>query len=278
MSAWELIITGCGVSHGNPPWGDPARWSTDPRDHRRRFGAVLRGPAGQVLLIDVGPDLMHQMRDPYKDWDGIRYPARCITRCDGVFITHDHADHTHGINDLRHLNRLMGGRSIALHGDAGHLAEIERMFPYCFGKCQEAYFQGLPGLVSSPLQDGTPTVIAGLPVTTVAMSHGPAGRVTGYRFGDCAFLTDLKELPAAADAVLAGIDLLVLDMLRDEPHPTHLCWAEAQAVIARLRPRRTVLIHMGHEAVYSDWERRLPASVTMAVDGMILPVMAHGVT
>lgn len=272
MPIWELLITGCGVSHGNPPWGEPARWSTDVRDRRRRFGAVLRGPAGQVLLIDAGPDLMHQMRDPDLTWDGISYPKHCITRCDGVLITHDHADHSHGINDLRHLNRLMGGRSIPLHGHVEHLRELERMFSYCFGAREAAYYLGLPGLVSTPMEDGRTVTLAGLPVTAFAMSHGPAGRTTGFRFGDCGFLTDLKKLPAEADRVLAGIELLVLDMLREEPHPTHLCWDEACAIIARLKPKRTVLIHMGHEVRYADWLARLPPDVVMAVDGMRMEI------
>src|SRR3954466_15505408 len=105
MPAWELIITGCGTSHGNPPWGLPGAWSEDPRDRRRRSGALLRGPRGQVLLIDAGPDLMYQLRDPDLTWDGVTYPTGSVVRCDGVLLTHDHADHVNGLNDLRHLNR-----------------------------------------------------------------------------------------------------------------------------------------------------------------------------
>jgi phosphoribosyl 1,2-cyclic phosphate phosphodiesterase len=192
-----------------------------------------------------------------------------------VLLTHDHADHSHGINDLRHLNRLMGGRSIAIHGHADHLRELRRMFPYCFGSGIEAYAQCLPGLVGSPLQDDETVVIAGLPVTPFALSHGLGGRTTGFRFGDGAFLTDLKELPDSAYRHLSGLGLLVLDMLRDEPHPTHLCWDEAAAIIARLQPRRTVLVHMGHEVRYAEWEQRLPPGVVMAVDGMRCEVVVN---
>jgi len=266
-STWEFIITGCGTSHGNPMWGMPAWWSDDPRDRRRRSGAVLRGPAGQVVLLDCGPDLAHQMTDPYRDWDGLSYPKRCITRCDGVLLTHDHADHCHGINDLRHLNRLMRADGIPIYGQRDHLDAVMTMFPYCFGAGVDTYAMSKPQLRAIAVADGIPFQVAGLPVTAFAMNHGPAGRTTGFRCGPLAYLTDFKMLPAAADALLQGLDLLALDMLRAEPHPTHLNWDEAQAVIARLRPRRTVLIHMGAEVRFEAWAGLLPAGVEMAVDG-----------
>lgn len=267
MPAWEFVITGCGTSHGNPQWGVPGQWSEDPRDRRRRSGALLRGPAGEVILFDCGPDLAHQLTDPYRDWDGRSYPARCVTRCDAVLLTHDHADHCHGLNDLRHLNRLMRSDGIPLYGNAEHLAAVQAMFPYCFGAGQDFYQQSRPGLQAVAVADGAPFTVAGLDVVAVAMDHGPAGRTTGFRCGPLAYLTDLKVLPTTADTHLRGLDLLVLSMLREELHPTHQGWAEAQAVIARLRPRRTVLVHMGPEVRYAEWTARLPADVAMAYDG-----------
>ena len=274
MPSWEFTITGCGTSHGNPMWGVPDWWSEDPRDRRRRSGAFLRGPAGQVILFDCGPDLAHQMTDPYRSWDGIRYPERCLVRCDGVLLTHDHADHCHGINDLRHLNRLMRGDGINLYGDEEHLAEVQSMFPYCFGGGVDTYNMSKPALRTVALTDHSETVIAGLPVTPFAMSHGPAGRTTGFRCGDMAYCTDIKDLPVAADAGLCDLDLLAVGVLRDELHPTHQNWDEAFALISRLRPRRTVLMHMGPEVRYADWERRLPDGVALAVDGWTTMVSA----
>ena len=264
---WTLVITGCGTSHGNPPWGYPHFWSEDPKDIRRRAGALLRGPQGQVVLIDAGPDLQHQMRDPDRTWDGRSYPSHCITRCDAVLLTHDHADHSHGINDLRHLNRLMGGQSIPMYGAAEHLTAVVSMFPFCFGQREEFYHMGSPSLTTVPMVDSIQYGVAGLPVIPFYMSHGPAGRTTGFRCGGLAWLTDLKELPVSAEAYLQNIDLLVLDMLREQEHSTHLNWNEAQAIIARLRPRRTVLTHMGYEVHYRDWQARLPTGVEMAYDG-----------
>lgn len=272
VPAWEIIITGCGTSHGNPVWGEPELWSTDPRDARRRSGAIVRGPDGQVVLIDVGPDLLHQLRDPFRTWDGVHYPSDCVTRCDAVLLTHEHADHSHGINDLRHLNRLMRRatgqvHSMPIFGHGDHLVKLTTSFPFCFSGGEEIYSLGSPALLAVPLADTVLTVVAGLPVTAFGMSHGPAGRSTGFRLGSMAYLTDLKELPYSAEVLLQDLDLLVLDMLREKPHPTHLCWAEAQAIIARLRPRRTVLTHMGHEVRFAEWCSRLPPGVEMAVDG-----------
>lgn len=274
MSGWEIIITGCGTSHGSPPWGLPEFWSEDPRDLRRRSGAVLLGPQGQVVLIDAGPDLAHQLRDPDRTWNGRSYPARCITRVDAVLLTHDHADHAHGLNDLRHINRLMGLATIPIYGNTEHLEFVQNAFPFCFGFGEQAYQGYRPALRAVALVDDEPVAIAGLDVTPFAMSHGAAGRTTGFRCGNLGYLTDLKELPPAADGLLQGLDVLVLDMLREHPHETHLCWSEAQAIIARLRPKRTVLTHMGYEVRWAQWEHRLPAHVVMAWDGLRLPFSA----
>lgn len=277
MAAWSITITGCGTSHGNPLWGLPEGWSTDARDRRRRSGALLRDAAGTVVLIDTGPDLMHQLRDPYADWDGLSYPARAVERCDAVLLTHTHADHSHGLNELRHLNRLMrrttGRRDpIPILGHPEHLAELTAMFPYCFGDGTAGGYQhGAPALTTRPLQDGVVIDVAGLAVRPLALSHGPAGRTTGFRIGRMAYLTDLKSCPEEAIAHLQGLDLLVLDMLREEPHPTHFCWAEAEALRQRLQPRQTVLTHLGPEVRYAEWCDRLPPGVVLAVDGWTAP-------
>jgi phosphoribosyl 1,2-cyclic phosphate phosphodiesterase len=268
MGEWRIVITGCGTSHGNPPWGRPELWSDDPRDHRRRSGAMLLGPQGQVILIDTGPDLMHQLRDPYKDWDGLSYPQRCITRCDAVLLTHDHADHSHGLNELRHLNRLMDGAGITIYGHEGHLYEVSRMYPYCFASGEQAYDLATPLLRTEHVPDHRSFDISDLPVTFFEMSHGPFyGRVSGLRLGRMAYCTDCKFIPEASFAFLQDLDLLVLDMLRERDHVSHFSWDEAWAVIQRLRPRRTVLVHMGHEVRYGDWVERLPEGVEMGYDG-----------
>jgi phosphoribosyl 1,2-cyclic phosphate phosphodiesterase len=267
MASWEFTITGCGTSHGNPMWGVPDWWSCDPRDRRRRSGAFLRGPDGQIVLFDCGPDLAHQMTDPYRDWDGLSYPARCITRCDAVLLTHEHADHCHGLNELRHLQRLMRGADIPIYGWEPHLDSVRAMFPYCFGAGIDTYRMSKPTLRTAELADNQSHAIARLPVTPFAMSHGSAGRTTGFRCGTMAYCTDMKELPTSCDPMLADLELLVLGVLRDELHPTHQNWEEAMAVLARLKPRRCVFTHLGPEVRYADWQARLPPGVELAVDG-----------
>lgn len=272
---WRIIITGCGTSHGNPPWGIPRFWSDDPKDLRRRSGAVLLGPEREVLLIDCGPDLMHQLRDPDRTWDGRSYPQRSIDRCDGVLLTHDHADHSHGLNDLRHVNRLMQGvgdrHGIAIHGHRVHLDALHQMFPYCFSGGPGYYPMSNPALSTVPLEHGVPFTVAGLPILPFALDHGPAGLVTGFRCGDLAYLTDLKSMPPGTEEMLRGVDILVLSMLREQLHETHHNWQEAQDVIRRIAPRRTVLTHMGYEVRWAEWQAKLPPGVAMAWDGWESP-------
>lgn len=268
MADWRIVITGCGTSHGNPPWGYREHWSEDPRDHRRRSGALLLGPEGEVILIDTGPDLMHQLRDPYKDWDGRSYPERCITRCNAVLLTHDHADHAHGLNELRHLNRLMRGEGITIYGQENHLYEVTRMYPYCFASGDaDVYQMATPVLRTEHVEDHRTVDVAGLPVTLFDMSHGPYGRVSGLRLGRAAYCTDCKFIPDESFAFLDDLDLLVLDMLREQSHISHFNWEEAEQVIERVRPKRTVLVHMGHEVRYAEWAKRLPEGVEMGYDG-----------
>jgi phosphoribosyl 1,2-cyclic phosphate phosphodiesterase len=161
----------------------------------------------------------------------------------------------------------MNGASIPVLGHQPHLDALQSMFPYCFGRADDIYRLGSPSLTARAVAFGQAVPIAGVAVLPIALDHGPGGQTTGFRCGGMAYLTDLKSLPSASRAMLRGLDLLALDMLREEPHPTHLCWAEAEEVIADLKPRRTVLTHLGHEVRYAQWRDRLPPTIELAHDG-----------
>ena len=264
---WNLVITGCGTSHGNPAWGYPEHWSTDPKDNRRRAGGLIQGPDGQVILIDCGPDFMHQMRNPWCDWDGLSYPTRCITRCDGLLLTHAHADHSHGLNDLRHLNRLMG-KDITVYGLEAHLNELRETFSYSFGATNAYYSVGNPLLRSHPLPEGEAIEVAGLEVTPWLVDHGPAGMIYAYKLGkNVGYITDAKRVPAPTRDAMRHLDLLVVNMLQEKEHVTHMNWQECRELLDDLQPKRAVLTHMGYSVRWADWQERLPDHVDMAYDG-----------
>ena len=265
---WQLVITGCGTSHGNPIIGLPDRWSDDPRDQRRRTAAILqRGE--QSILIDCGPDLLAQLRDPYCSWDGLSYPQYAITSTMAVLMTHEHADHSHGINDLRLLNRLQK-KTVPIYADHVHADKLLTQFAYCFAG--DATGAWRPGLEARPFSVGDQLLIDGWPIQTMPLQHGPAGPVTGFRFGDLAYLTDVKTILPDAWQYLDGLDTLVLGVLREEPHATHMHVAEALEVVQRLRPRRCVFTHLGLEVRYADLASRLPVGVEPAFDGLALPI------
>lgn len=267
-SEWQMVITGCGTSHGNPVFGLPDRWSTDPRDQRRRTAAILRRGT-ESILIDCGPDLLAQLRDPYCTWDGMQYPQYAVTSTLGVLMTHEHADHSHGINDLRLLNRLQK-KPVPVHADQEHLDLLMRQFEYCFAGDDTGAWR--PGLVGHAFRVGDRLTIDGWPIQTVPLQHGPAGPVTGFRFGDLAYLTDVKTVLTGAWQHLEDLDTLVLGVLREEPHATHLSVSEALEVVQRLRPRRTVFTHLGLEVRYADLAAKLPVGIEPAFDGLTLPV------
>lgn len=254
MSADSLTLTilGSGTSTGVPVPGCRCSvcLSEAAENRRTRCSALLRW-SGRSILIDTATDFRQQaLREG-------------LDRIDAVLFSHTHADHLHGIDDLRTLTRR--GEAIPVYGSAEAVATIRHVFAYIFTDESEAGFR--PRLALQAV-DG-PFPLFGRDVVPVPLQHGP-GRALGYRIGGLAYLTDCSAVPETSLPLLAGVELLVLDALRFTAHPSHLTVAEALAVAQRVGARRTVLTHLGHEIDYPLHAPGLPAGVEFAYDGLTL--------
>ena len=256
----RLTLLGTGTSFGVPQIGCRCRTctSSDPRDRRTRTAALIE-TRGKRLLIDTPPELRLQL------------VAAGADRVDAVLYTHAHADHVHGIDDLRALS-VRQGAALSAYGPAATMTELAAKFPYIFDPAILAQpGTSKPELTAHVLEPGRTVSVAGVPVLPLALPHGEQG-VFGYRVGQVAYLTDVKAIPDAVAAQLAGLEVLVLNALLPQPHPLHLSIPEAVAAARRIGARRTFLTHLTHDATHADLAARLPASVAPAYDGLVIEV------
>jgi phosphoribosyl 1,2-cyclic phosphate phosphodiesterase len=256
----RLTLLGTGTSFGVPQIGCRCRTctSSDPRDRRTRTAALLE-TRGKRLLIDTPPELRLQL------------VAAGVDRVDAVLYTHAHADHVHGIDDLRALS-VRQGAALSAYGPARAMAELAVKFPYIFDPAiLPQPGTNKPELAAHVLEPGRTVSIAGVPVLPLALPHGEHG-VFGYRVGPVAYLTDVKAIPDAAAEQLAGLEVLVLNALLPQPHPLHLSIPEAVAAALRIGARQTLLTHLTHDATHADLAARLPAGVAPAYDGLVIEV------
>ncbi|HZK89002.1 MAG TPA: MBL fold metallo-hydrolase [Stellaceae bacterium] len=251
----KVTMLGCGPSTGvpaiGPDWGD-----CDPGDarNRRRRASILIECRGQTILIDTSPDLREQLLD-----------AR-VRRLDAVILTHAHADHLHGIDDLRSINRLMG-RAIPLYANAATLAELRIRFGYVFDPVPADGYVYKPHVEPHPI-DG-PFSAAGIDIVPFVQDHG-FSKTLGFRIGALGYSTDVVELDDLAFAALAGIELWIVDCLKPTPHPTHSHIEKTLAWVERVKPRRAVLTHMDRQLDYARLAARLPPGVEPGHDGLVI--------
>ena len=250
----RVTVLGCGASTGVPAIG-PNWGRCDPGDlrNRRRRVSVLVEIGATVILIDTSPDLREQLLDAG------------VARIDAVLMTHAHADHLHGIDDLRSVNRLMQS-AIPLYADRRTLDEIDRRFGYVLRPVEEPGRYYKPTLV--PHEITGPFEIRGIPIVPFVQDHGFITTL-GLRIGGFAYSTDVTELDADAFAALAGVELWIVDCLRREPHPTHSHLAKTLSWIARVGPRRAVLTHMDQSLDYRELSGALPSGVEPGQDGLV---------
>jgi phosphoribosyl 1,2-cyclic phosphate phosphodiesterase len=257
----RFTILGCGASTGIPRidgnWGacDPA----NPKNRRRRCALLVERYAGEkrtAVLVDTGPDLREQILD-------------CgIDLLNAVLYTHDHADHTHGIDDLRIL-AYRNRRRVDLYFDEATGAILQRRFDYCFATPEGSVYPPIvkahtirPGETVSI--DGAGGPIAALPFL---QRHGDVDSL-GFRFGGLAYSSDIHDLPEESLPLLENLDVWIVDALRYTRHPSHFSVEEALDWIARLRPKRAILTHLNIDLDYETLRAELPDGVEPAYDGM----------
>lgn len=252
----ELTFLGSGTSQGIPMIACRCGVckSTDPRDRRNRSSVAIRlparpGEASKVILIDVTPE----------------FRLSCIRegldRVDAVLLTHAHADHIMGMDDLRRFNDLLK-RQIPCYASEPWLTLARR----CFSYADHEYRQdGWPAIGFGVID--RPREVCGVTVVPVPLEHG-SHMVLGYRIGKLAYCTDCSGIPDSSLALLADLDVLVLDGLRYSPHFAHFNIPQALETIGRLKPRRALLTHIAHEVLHAQASARLPAGVELAYDGL----------
>ena len=273
----RVTLLGTGTSHGVPSIACDCAvcHSTDPRDRRLRPSILLdlgersRGgtasdasaaaspiaSAVRYVLVDAGTDLRTQAL------------TNNVRRVDAILFTHSHADHVMGLDDVRRFN-MVQQTAIGCYADRCTLTDLRRMFSYVFDR-QERVGGGVPQL--SLFEIGGVFSIGGVEVVPIPLLHG-SRPILGYRIGTFAYLTDCNHIPDRSWPLLEGVGTLVLDALRDRPHPTHFSVSEALQVVDRLRPERTYFTHVCHDLPHAATCARLPAGVELAYDGLILEI------
>jgi phosphoribosyl 1,2-cyclic phosphate phosphodiesterase len=256
----SILVLGSGTSTGIPTIGCPCKvcHSDDPRDKRLRPSVLIRLDSHRVL-IDTTPDFRYQAL------------RAGIDRLDAILYTHSHADHILGLDDVRPFNFMQKGE-IPIYASPEALAVIERTFLYVFDRSPSQ--SSRPRLSPRPFHD-EPIPICGLDFLPIKLAHGK-GVVYGFRFGDCAYLTDHSDIPEESMEKLKDLDVLFLDALRYKPHPTHSTVDQSLKTVEALAPRRAFFTHISHDLPHAVVESRLPPHVRIAYDGLEIPIGRAG--
>lgn len=254
----ELVFLGTGTSVGVPVLGckcDVCKGGK-PRNQRTRSSVLFRLPAGN-LLVDTSPELRLQLL------------RQGIDRVDAVVYTHEHADHLHGMDDLR-LFPFQLGHPVPIYCEEKVETRIRRIFDYAFSELPETHPGSVPRLELRRIGNDAFEVL-GQQVQPIPLRHGVKFNVLGFRIGSLAYCTDMTEVYPSGLPHLEGLDVLIVGALRAAPHPTHMSIDEAIALIDRLKPKQAYLTHTSHELDYDLANENLPPHIRMAYDGLRIP-------
>lgn len=251
----EAIVLGSGTSNGVPTLGVtyPPEYLANPKNHRMRPSILLLGPTGN-LLVDCSPELR------------IQVTREGITNIEAVLITHTHADHVMGMDDLRSIT-LRTKKDIPIYTLPRYQDDIRRIFPYAFAD--------FPPEIEVPrfdLRDVPDTLeVGGMQIDIFQVWHGKTP-VLALRTGNFAYVTDVSEIPPEARAHLDGLDTLILDAVRLKPHPNHFHLEKAIEVAQEIGAKKTYFTHLSHDYDHDKTNSELPAGIELAYDRLRIPI------
>jgi len=253
----KVTLLGCGPSGGVPLVGCQCSVCQSEQPYNKRLRASIFIETEQArLLIDSSPDLRQQML------------ANGLTQADALLYTHGHADHTHGVDDLRAINYHRNA-PLPIYGTAEFIEEFQMRFSYAFGTKPPWAGWTRPNLLPNVIEEYGEISINGLCVSHFLQCHGK-GKSLGYRIGNFAYSTDVDNFPEQSLQLLESLDVWVVDCLRTQPAPTHAHLERSLAWIAQLKPKRAILTHMSHDLDYDSLRSMLPPHIEPAYDGMVI--------
>ncbi len=257
----KLTILGSGTSQGVPTIGcrcEVCR-SADARDHRLRSSAMIEGDNFR-FVIDAGPDFRQQML------------RADVSRIDAIFLTHEHKDHIGGLDDVRALNFVdyPTVRRIDIYATEHTLETVRKDYDYAFAANK---YRGVPEIELLAIDPARSFRAKGVDVVPIKGHHSPRFEVTGFRIGALAYLTDFSDIEPQEEAKLVGVEVLVVNALRYEQHPSHFNVDQALDLISRLAPQRAYLTHMSHDiGLYKVANSKLPSGVSLAYDTLEIEI------